>query len=628
MATSQTLDRHPPQLKILFFTEMWERFGFYLMLGILPLYLSDREKGGIGWDDGKAAVVVGTYIALVYLTPFIGGILADRIFGFRKTIVAGAFLMMVGYLMLGIPARGWSALGVSVEGGLYLALLVIILGNGAFKPNISTLLGRLYPPGSPLKDAGYNIFYMGINIGAFICNFVAALVRNFFDDRPQFGIVGWNAAFCTAGIGMLFGLLIFSVYYRRFTDVDIDPRTATGPKPSLNPLWFGCLLPALLVGVLGWLVADLGKNGPLAKSLFQLTDPLYDWWPFSPVNTAFLAACIPVIVFFVNVWRGLTDQQERNRTASLLVIYSVIIVFWMTFHLNTTALNFFARDNTHRVPNRAIQLVTDQFPEFAENAPPKYFNNAGPATPRPDKQSFLIVSEEKYKQLAKENKLWDIRGDGQERQVFVHVTQPMLDRIYARVDPETEILPKGEPLKLVNTELFQSINAGQVVLFTPLVVGFFAWLRRRNLEPSTPGKMGLGLIINAGAPLVMFIATWASDNSFHKVSAWWLIGTYAVATLGELCLSPMGLSLVSKVSPPQITAFMMGGYFLTTSIGNKLSGIFGEVYTKLDHYHNPAPDKLSHYEFWLILVGCNLFFGLCILALLRWLKRQMGESLH
>jgi len=626
MAT--TTDRHPKELKILFFTEMWERFGFYLMLGILPLYLSDREKGGIGWDDGKAAVVVGTYIALVYLTPFIGGILADRIFGFRKTIVAGAFLMMVGYFMLGIPAETWKSTGVSVEWGLYFSLFVIILGNGAFKPNISTLLGRLYPPGSPLKDSGYNIFYMGINIGAFICNFVAAFVRNYFDDRPELGVIGWNAAFCTAGLGMLFGLLIFSACYRRFQEVDIDPAADAGPKPSLNPLWYGCLVPALVVGALGWLVADLGKLGPLAEGVFGRSEPMFDWWPFSPINSAFLAACIPVVIFFLNVWRGLHETKERNAVAALLVIYSVIIVFWMTFHLNTTALNFFARDNTHRVPNDLIRLVTDTFPEFAENAPPKYFNNAGPETPRPNRRSFIVVSEAEFKRLSKENKLWDIRGDGQNRQVFVHVTQPMLERIFARVGPETEILPEGQPLKLVNTELFQSINAGQVVLFTPLVVGFFAWLRRRNLEPSTPGKMGMGLIINAGAPMVMFVATWASDNSFHKVSAWWLIGTYAVATLGELCLSPMGLSLVSKVSPARITAFMMGGYFLTTSIGNKLSGIFGELYTKLDHYHNPAPERISHYEFWLILAGCNLFFGLCVFVMLRWLKRQMGESLH
>jgi POT family proton-dependent oligopeptide transporter len=206
----------------------------------------------------------------------------------------------------------------------------------------------------------------------------------------------------------------------------------------------------------------------------------------------------------------------------------------------------------------------------------------------------------------------------------------MFDKIFnpSRMNAQTEILPEGKTLKLINPELYLSINSGFVILFTPLVVWFFSRLRAVNLEPSTPGKMGWGLIINAGAPLVMFFATWASDNSEYKVGSWWLFGTYAVATIGELFLSPMGLSLVSKVSPPRITAFMMGGYFLSTSIGNKLSGIFGELYSESDHFHYPAPGSLDHYTFWLILVGCNLVFGGFILAMLPWLKRQMGSSLH
>jgi POT family proton-dependent oligopeptide transporter len=581
MAT--TTDRHPPQLKVLFFTEMWERFGFYLMLGIFLQYLSDKEKGGLGWTDLEAASLNGSYIALVYLTPFIGGILADRILGFRRSIVIGAMLMMLGYFCLAIAS----------ETAMYLGILIVILGNGAFKPNISTLLGNLYPPGSPLKDTGYNIFYMGINIGAFLCNFVAAIVRNYFDEHSEFGIRGWHAAFATAGIGMFIGLVIFAFNYRSFAPYDPDRRTM-GPRESLTPLWLRCLVPAAAMAFVGWLLAANIEG-----------------FPFKPPTAAFLGACLPVIFFYIGIWRGLPEQGERNRVLALLVVFAVVIVFWMTFHLNTSALNFWARDDTNRVPSGPAKLVTDSMPAFAENAPPKYYKNADPDVPRPSRDTLKIVSDKEYEELEKAGKL------SVETNKPVYVTQAIYDSVYKRANSETPYMPEGQHLKLVNTELFQSINAGQVILFTPLLVGFWRLLRQRNLEPTTPAKMGIGLLITAGAPTMMLLATWASDNSAMKVSWWWLFATYAVATLGELCLSPMGLSLVNKVAPARISAFMMGGYFLSTSFGNKLSGIFGEVYTEMNHYY-----------FWTILIVCNLVFGAFIFIMLPWLKRQMGGALH
>jgi POT family proton-dependent oligopeptide transporter len=442
---------------------------------------------------------------------------------------------------------------------------------------------------------------MGINVGAFVCNFAAAFVRNYFDAHPDWGIKGWNAAFCTAGVGMLCGLVIFLSNYGRFAAHDLDTSTDQGPRESLKPLWFECLAPAAALAVLAWFLGE--------RKLI----------PFSAPTGAFLGACIPVVVFFLRVWRGQTDPDERRRVAALLVVYVVIVVFFMSFHLNTTALNFWARDDTHREPTAIVRVVTDQFEEFAENAPPKYFDNADAKVPRPAKSSFIVVDDVRFKKLSEENKLWQIRDESAsgQKKVYVHVTQETLDKIYARADSNTPILPEGQPLKLVNTELYQSINPAYVVLFTPLLVGFFALLRPKGMEPSTPGKIGLGLLINAGAPLMMFLATLASNHSAHKVSSWWLFGTYAVTTVGELCLSPMGLSLVSKVSPPKITAFMMGGFFLAISIGNKLSGIFGEAYTTMDHY-----------VFWMILAVCNLAFGIFVFMILGWLKRQMGSALH
>ncbi|HRG44289.1 MAG TPA: oligopeptide:H+ symporter, partial [Saprospiraceae bacterium] len=183
--------KHPAGLKVMFFTEMWERFGFYLILGILQLYLTDAESGGMAMDRRTAADIFGTFIALVYLTPFLGGLIADRKLGYGKSIIIGGILMGLGYL----------GLAIGTLPTFYASLGLIIIGNGFFKPNISTLVGNLYNDDRyrAQKDSGFNIFYMGINIGAFICNFFAAYLRN---------SIGWGAAFASAGIGMFIGVII------------------------------------------------------------------------------------------------------------------------------------------------------------------------------------------------------------------------------------------------------------------------------------------------------------------------------------------------------------------------------------------------------------------------------------
>jgi POT family proton-dependent oligopeptide transporter len=596
-------ERHPRGLTVLFLTEMWERFSFYLMLGILPLYLADSQKGGMGWSDEMAAVVVGTYTALVYFTPFIGGLIADRLLGCRKTILIGGLLMMIGHLVLAWPT----------EIGLYLGLGFLILGNGAFKPNISTLLGNLYPPGSKLKDAGYNIFYMGINIGAFACNFVAAFVRNSFDRSPlhitpEWELNGWHAAFATAAVGMLVGLVVFSLNYRTYAQA--DQRPVQGKEESLMPLWLLCLLPALVLGALSWCFADQKIIDWFSTKVLGMSNALYAS-PLKPPTAAFLGACLPVIFFYLHIWRGVPDAAERGRVAALLVIFAVVIVFWMTFYLSMTALVVWTRDNTSREPNAMERLITDQLDEFAENAPPDYFINAGADTPRPARDTFEVVSQKKYDELKKTHQLSVAEGKK------VYVTQEMLDHIYKGTTSLTPLLAEGKHHKLVNPELFNSINAAYVILFTPLLVGLFHWLRGKGKEPSTPAKIGLGLLFTGIGSAVMLAATLATHDGAVKGSAWWLFIFYAIITVGELCLSPIGLSLVNKMSPRRLSAVMMGGWFLSTSFGGKLSGIFGEVYHKIDHG-----------LFWVIIIAANLVFAAVIFSLLPWLNRQMAEPKH
>jgi POT family proton-dependent oligopeptide transporter len=579
-------ERHPKELKILFFTEMWERFGFYLIIGIFFLYATDTEKGGLRMDPREAMAILGSYLALVYFTPFIGGLLADRLLGYRKTIVIGGVLMMLGYF----------SLALADEHTFYFSLGLIILGNGAFKPNISSLVGNLYPPGSPLKDTGYNIFYLGINLGAFVCNFVAALVRNYFDSHPEWNVVGWQAAFSTAGFGMMIGLVIFLWNYRRLAAADLGGRRGGERRESLLPLWLQCIVPALALGVLGWF---------LPEWYFKYTDEAF---PLKPDVTAFILACLPVIVFYFNIWRTVPDRGEKGRVAALLVIFSVVVIFWAIFNLNSTALTDFTQNNTDRVPGALIRPVTETFEHLAEDAPPSYYTNAGPEVPRPAEATFRRVIPAEYEKRQKANTLKVQEGDRE----YVYVTEEMYRQVYAKATPSTPRLKEGELPKLANTELFQSINPAFIILFTPLVVAFWSVLRRRGKEPSTAAKIGLGLLLTAGAPLIMLAATWASHGGEHKVSAWWLFGTYGMITLGELCLSPMGLSLVNKTAPARLQGFMMGGWFLSTSLGGKLSGIFAQVYSVMDRE-----------TFWIFLACCALFFSGIIFLLLPWLNRQM-----
>jgi POT family proton-dependent oligopeptide transporter len=574
LSPSSGRERHPKGLYVLSLTEMWERFSFYLMIGIFYQYLVDSQTGGMAWSGEKAASVVGSYLGLVYFTPFIGGIIADRLLGCRKTVFLGGLFFVLGHTLLAVPT----------ELALYLALAALIIGNGLFKPNISAMVGNLYPAGSPLRDNAYTIFYMGINVGALSCNLVAAIVRNLW---------GWHWAFATAGFGMGLGLLIFLAGQKHIRDADVRPRADGAPRERLTPLWIECLVPAVAAGTIGWFLGA-GQGG----GLLGLGSP----------TTSFLFACVPVAVFFVNIWRKLNDPGERGRVAALLSIFGVVVVFWMVFHQNSTALTAWAVSNTDRTPSEMVQKVVDLRPEFAESAPPEYYSNADAGTPRPHRDTFVVVSDERYEELKKAKAL-DVE-DGE----TVPVTQKMLDEIYAGAGVTTPVLGPKKHLKLVNAELFQSINPGFIILFAPLMVAFWHLLALRRREPATPAKIGAGLFLTGMSALVMVGAAQAIGDPATKVSAWWLFGTYAVVTVGELCLSPMGLSLVSKLSPPHLRSFLMGGWFLSTAIGNKLSGVFGEVYHRWDHT-----------TFFLVNTGAAVLAAAVIFALLPWLRRQMNS---
>ena len=538
-------NKHPKALPFLFFSEMWERFGYYLMIGIFTLYLKD-VKAGYSMTEAESADLYGTFIALVFLTPFVGGLLADRYLGYRKSIIMGGLMMGLGYCLMSVHNIA----------ALYISMTLVIVGNGFFKPNISTLLGNVYttPQYIKQKDDGYNIFYMGINIGAFICNFFGAILYITY---------GWGAAFLAAGVGMFIGVFIFLAGTKHYRAYDVKKGVSENDM-SMTRIVMTILVPSVVAGIIGWLIP-----GTLVGS--DSTD-------------AFIFACIPVTYFYGSLYFK-AKPEEKRPIAALLAIFAVVIMFWAVFKQNGSALNTWADRYTNREVKGSLGNIFNQF-NLAQT---------------------IVYKKDSVAKYDDQFRLQKIDGVVQKE-----INYP----VYFKNISEEERPADGNEVSLWATNLSQSINPGWVILLTPLIVAFFTWLRRRGKEPSTATKIAFGLLISALSALVMVGAVYASHNGTIKASVLWLIASYGVITIGELLLSPMGLSLVSKLSPVRITSLMMGGWFLSTSIGNKLSGVLSTMW---DNYNHKAG------FFWLNF-GLLMVATLMCFAMLRWLNRIMKEK--
>jgi POT family proton-dependent oligopeptide transporter len=546
---------------------MWERFGFYLLLGIFSLYMiaGNGEKfPGLGFSESYAADIYGSYLALVYLTPFFGGMLADRLLGYRKSIYIGGFLMGLGYLGLAIPTMTF----------FYLSLFLIILGNGLFKPNISVLVGKLYETEEHkhLKDSGFNIFYMGINLGAFACNFVAAYLRIKY---------GWGWAFAAAGIGMFLGLIWFFIGNLRTPNLKAVDKISP-PRPDDMPvsqIVLKLFLPIVVFASIGWLIPD---------NVFG-----------SDSTDAFIMLSLPVIYFYLNIWRK-ADKEEKEPIAALLSVFAVVIIFWAIFHQNGSALTYWAKNYTDREAGPAMVKVLSGAGMVEEvSTVPRSVTVTGPHGEALETKMGPSYYFDNYK-----------------NELPTGVTEKPDDVQQSDWDQ----LVEGDRgnygiLQLWPTELQASINPFFIIIFTPLVVSFFNFLRKQKKEPTTPTKIGFGLLITALSMLVMVVAAVVSGNGTSKASTAWLFGVYSVITVGELFLSPMGLSFVSKLSPKRIAALMMGGWFLSTSIGNKLSGVLSGLWTSFD---NKA-------WFFVTNMGLTMIAVVGIFIMLPWLRRVVDN---
>ncbi|MDI1355932.1 MAG: oligopeptide:H+ symporter [bacterium] len=553
-----TDSKYPKGLLFLVFTEFWERFGYYLMIGIFFLYMTtDSVEGGMGWENATSSDIYGTFIALAYLTPFMGGLLADLKLGYRFSITLGGILMGIGYCMLAIPEK-WA---------FFTALGIMVVGNGFFKPNIATLLGNLYndPRYRANKDTGYNIFYMGINLGAFICNFIAAIMRN---------KIGWHGAFITAGIGMFVGVITFWMGMKHYKHVDVRKEPTPEDKPFLMQ-FVKVLLTGVVFAVIGWFLPN--ALGGSEDKLFTIMG--------SRSTDAFFMFCFPVIYFYATIFKK-ANAEEKKPLGTMFTIFIIVILFWAIFKQNGTALTTYAESYTDRKSPEAITGLTKSL-GFSDNV--KY-----------EKKEFSLTDSQFRKQKDEQGKV-----------IKVQDYPPYFKNL------EPEKLPlEGQSLNLVNTEIFQSINPFFVVILTPLLIAFFAFRRKRNKEPTTATKIAYGLLISGLSTLVMIIAVYYTHNGEQKASALWLMASYGVITVGELLLSPMGLSMVSKLAPVRLTALMMGGWQLATSMGNKLSGVLSKNWDKFDNKAN---------YFWLNFALLMLAF-IIMMFLLKRLNKVFKEG--
>ncbi len=535
--------KHPKGLYVLFGTEMWERFSFYSMLSLFTLYLRDTTTG-FGWTAGEATALYSNYLAFVYLSPLVGGFIADRFTGYRKAVMIGGFFFMAGHGLLSIPAI-WA---------VYLALTCLVIGNGFFKPNVSTMVGNLYPEGSHLKDRAYNIFYMGINVGAFLAPIVMEIVRQY---------AGFHAAFAVAAFGMVISVTILW-YFRSLVE---DPNALAARQKARADKSAG-----IESDVTDLPPAEEGSD----ESNSRLKQALMDSVPNS------------------------------KRIIALIVVFLIVIVFWMVFHQNGSTLTYWADDNTAWNVTGTISNSINAFWVLALTFPLVWFwgflDKRGKEPSTPTKMAFgMTLTGLSFIVLYFGASYGESAPKTQEQ--FATGAFRINERVITNLGAAG--VPKDVLDKIVAAKNAEGKNAIFGVKFEPKT--------DEATKVATSGEQQLVAAINAVAPGAgdTHKAAILQNAFLFKVSALWLIIAYGIVTLGELMLSPMGLSLVSKVAPINVRGLMMGGWFVATAIGNKLTqiGVFWDIWLQS--------------TFFLVLASMALVMAVVLALLLKPLKKAM-----
>jgi POT family proton-dependent oligopeptide transporter len=595
---------HPKGLIVAFFSNMGERFGFYTMMAILVLFLQARY--------GLSAESAGNYYSwfyfAIYALALFGGFLADWTGKYKLVIGAGLVIMLAGYILMAIPGM---PLALVLAG-----LFTIAFGNGLFKGNLQAVVGQMYDnlQYSKVRDAAYMLFYMGINIGAFFAPYAATAMRNWFLKSQGFlhdgslpalchaflqgrltepqaishfenlaskvsgKIVtgaeqlttfarayldafsrGYNYAFGIAGGAMIISLLVF-VLFNKYLPAKERKKVEPAQKPA-----------AVSIKNVGAII--------IALVLMLATALLFRFL----MNDFALGLALGLFVGFVSIIVRVSTREEKPRVVALILVFAVVIFFWMSFHQNALTQTFFARDYTVKEVDRFTNIFFNLKSILAFIA-----SCAG-----------LILFFTRKKPLEKIISLVVFAGAGALTYYFV--------RSYNDLNP-------------IAPEIFQSFNPLFIVVFTFPIMSIFTWLRNKGKEPSTPRKIGLGMILAAIGFLIMLLGsinlvspkTIASQGltEWTRVSPYWLISSYLIITIAELFLSPMGLSFVSKVAPERFQGLMQGGWLLATAVGSKLLFVGSYLW-----------ERTELWLVWGIFVVCCLLSAAFIFSIMKKLEQ-------
>lgn len=574
---------HRPGLFVLFFTEMWERFSYYGMRVLLVVFLvkiAFGDEDGLGaWDRADALALYGIYTGFVYFTPMIGGIIADRYIGYRKAVLLGALIMTLGH----------ASMALDTEIFFYIGLLLLILGNGLFKPNISSIVGQLYDK-EPLerKDGAYTIFYMGINAGAFL----GILLCSYYGESADWG---YSYGFGLAGVFMLFGLIQFYFAQNIFGKIGLaptDPESLTqeveevvdGNLPEVSSGDGQEMQRAITWGVIGSVIAAV-----IYGLIYYFMDPQPNF--LQTFSRQFMP---PIIIGSVIAFVGwiVSDKsllkQERDRVWSIIVFSFFIIFFWWAFEQAGGSMTIFALDytdrnleggdaNVFRVANTLLTVVPVMVLTYV----------------------LLKLFSITFKNYSTANIILAV--------AFVIVWLLIANMLYTQYTEEAPEVPAG---------WFQIFNSLFIICFAPAFAKL--WERKVSWLQRGPVKFAMGLILlGLGFAILAFGAMGIPEGAkTASVSMFWLIAAYLFHTLGELCISPVGLSYVSKLSPTRLVGLMFGVFFVANFIANFAAGLTGS-------YIEPIAEEIGLSGFFLIFAAVPIAAALVFLSISGWMKKMM-----
>ena len=548
---------HPRGLATLFFTEFWERFSYYGMRALLVLFMTAAVAGGnpgLGLSDGQATAIYGLYTFFVYVLALPGGWIADNLWGQRRSVFVGGCIIALGHFTMAGPL-----IGLPDAPTFYLGLIFIVIGTGLLKPNVSTMVGDLYPEGGARRDAGFSIFYMGINFGAILGPTLCGLLGEGYN---------WHWGFSLAGFGMLLGLISYKVGEHNLGGagrLKIEASREVLAKRGRR-FWSAAGGIVALIVVFGFLMS----TGAIGLSLEQLAGGL-------GVATVVIAlGFFAYVIFF-----GGHTAREKKQLGVILWLFILAALFWSGFEQAGSSLNLFAERETDRMfgPYGWLEQVGAFLPALLIALPLGYV-------------SWRIVRREN---------LWWVGKAGVAGLSLLIIGFAYY--ISLQVTSEWQM----------PASMLQNINPLFIVILAPVFGFMWTWLANRNANPSIPVKFGLGLF---GLAAGFFVISWGAANASgpNSVAPAWLVVTYFLHTCGELCLSPVGLSSMTKLAPENRVGQMMGMWFVAAALGNLMAGLVAGQLETL------APDSLF------FTVACIIGGG-GIVALLAspFVQRLMGD---